>query len=191
MIGFPTWTIPSIFLYLCALWFLFTTGLHSYWNLSSQVLPSALHCSRNIQQVYFLYQRMTTQYCPWHFILVDFNLVAKRQELLATVGLGFFATHRCIIRRGSVEREKASKIFCMVKVVLWKTTFYTSSKIKTENKREKIHAENFFAKPCNQNYALLLHATFAQSSDPFLSILFWYKPRCKFEAPWGHSTVLQ
>lgn len=50
----------------------------------------------------------------------------------------------------------------MVKVVLWKKTFHTSSETKTENKREEIHTENFFAKSHHQNYALFLHATPAQ-----------------------------
>lgn len=55
----------------------------------------------------------------------------------------------------------------MGKAVLWKTTFHTSSKMNTENKREKIHAENVFAKPCNQNYALFLNTTLTQPPDPF------------------------
>lgn len=89
----------------------------------------------------------------------------------------------------SGKRERKQD-FCMVKVLLWKTTIHMSSETKTDNKREKIHAKNVFAKPCDQNYALLLHTTH-QSSDPFLSILLCYKPGPKFKAPQGHNTMLQ
>lgn len=99
------------------------------------------------------HQRMTTQYLPGHFILVDFNLVPKRQEL------------------------------CLVKLVLWKTTFHTPSEMKTENKKH-------IYKPCKQNYGLFPH-TLAQSPDSCLSILFWYQPRLRSKAPWGPSTGLQ
>lgn len=97
------------------------------------------------------HQRMTTQYLPGHFILVDFNLVPKRQEL------------------------------CLVKVVLWKTTFHTSSEMKTENKKDiyrKLclpnHASRIMASsptpplPSHQIPVSVFYSGISQDSDPRL-----------------------
>jgi len=113
---------------------------------------------------------------------VDFNLVPKRKELLATAALVFFCNSQKHNKETISAKRERKQDFCMVKVVLWKTTFHSTSETKTENKREKINAENFFDKSCDQNYALFLHTTLVQSSDPFLIILFWYQPRPKSEA---------
>lgn len=187
MIPLPTWTIPSTFLYLCILWLLFTTHLHSYWNLASQVLPSALHRSRNIQRVNFQSTR-EWQLNTFHDISFWWILILSlrdRSSRYCWFG-GFFATHRCITRSGSVERQKGNKIFAW-----WKWCFGKQPSTPPERWKQRIKKKTLFARPCTQNYAPFPHTTLAQSPDSFLGILLWYQPRLRSKAPWGHSTVLR
>lgn len=61
----------------------------------------------------------------------------------------------------------------MVKAVLLETKM-AFLYLQGENNREKrkCRQKSFLIRPCNQSHAPFLQATLAQSSDPFLSILF-------------------